>query len=240
MAREVDKRGSGAGTPAESGSGDVQAFVEAMKRAPRPAPGRRGRLVFALDATASRQPTWDRACDLQAEMFQVAASLGGLDVQLVFYRGFGECKASRWMSDPMALARVMTGVSCLAGRTQIARVLRHGLKAAREQNANALVFVGDAMEEDPDELGDLAGQLGLVNLPCFFFHEGRDPLVRSVFAQIGKLSGGACCAFDPGAPQQLRDLLAAVAAYAAGGRQALLEVARSRGGAALQLTDRRG
>ena len=60
--------------------------------------GGRGRLIFALDATASREPTWDRACRIQGEMFEATAALGGLEIQLVFYRGFSECKASRWMT----------------------------------------------------------------------------------------------------------------------------------------------
>ena len=65
----------------------------------------RGRLIFALDATASRQPTWDTAAQLQAEMFETVAAIGGLDVQLVYFRGFKECVASRWLSDPKALAQ---------------------------------------------------------------------------------------------------------------------------------------
>ena len=43
-----------------------------------------GRLLFAMDATASREPSWDQACHLQAEMFGATDGLGGLEVQLVF------------------------------------------------------------------------------------------------------------------------------------------------------------
>lgn len=217
---------------------EVDAFlnkVRAIKPA-HPGGGGRGRLVFALDATASRQPTWDRAMHTQADMFKETQALGGLDIQLVFYRGYGECKASRWYSQADHLLRAMTGVTCLAGRTQIAKVLKHARAESQKKKVNALVFVGDAMEEDPDELGHLAGELGLLGVPCFLFHEGGDPLVRNVFEQIAKLSGGACCAFDANAPQQLRDLLSAVAVYAAGGHKALSDFSARRGGVTKLLT----
>lgn len=237
--RPVPVRPSSADPALREGTGatDVAAFLRTLASVPAPATGRRGRLIFALDATASRQPTWDRACQLQAEMFTAAGSLGGLDVQLVFFRGFGECKHSGWTTDAASLARKMTGVTCLAGQTQIGRVLVHAAKEARANRVNALVFVGDACEEDPDRLGHLAGELGLLGVPAFLFQEGGDPLVASVFRQIAKLSGGAYCAFDGSSAQQLRDLLAAVATYAAGGRLALEHFGRTRGSEAVrQLT----
>lgn len=218
-------------------AGTVDAFVQALQRAAviKPA-GRRGRLIFALDATASRQPAWDRACQIQGQMFAETEALGGLDVQLVYYRGFGECMAAPWVSDSKQLIRLMNSVSCLGGQTQIARVLGHGLGEAAQRKINALVFVGDCMEEDPDVLCHQAGQLGLKNLPVFIFHEGSDANARRTFEQIAKLSGGACCQFDSGSPQMLRELLSAVAIYAAGGRRALVEFAGKTGGEVLALT----
>ncbi|WP_421708958.1 VWA domain-containing protein [Algihabitans sp.] len=217
---------------------EVDAFLKKVRaiQPAQPGAGGRGRLVFALDATASRQPAWDRAMHLQADMFRETQALGGLDIQLVFYRGYGECKASKWYSEADALLRAMTGVTCLAGRTQIRKVLKHGLAETKKRKVNALVFVGDAMEEDVDELGHLAGELGLLGLPCFLFHEGGDPLVRNVFEQVARLSGGACCAFDASAAQQLRDLLSAVAVYAAGGHKALADFSTKRGGVTRLLT----
>ena len=227
--------------PNRAGPGAVEAFVKKLAAMPvvRPA-GARGRLIFSLDATASRQPTWDRACELQAEMFTEAASLGGLDVQLVFYRGFGEFEASRWVGASGELTRRMTGVRCLGGRTQIGRVLRHAITETKARHVNALVFVGDAMEEGIDELCDLAGQLGVLGLPIFLFHEGRDPVAEAAFQQIARLSGGACCPFDAASAKQLRELLRAVAVYAAGGRKALEDFSRSAGGHALLLTRQLG
>src|SRR5690606_12648581 len=119
----------------------------------RPGTGpRRGRLLFALDATMSRQPTWDLACGLQAEMFETVAKTGGLDVQLLYFRGFGECRASSWVSDSTEMARLMTGLRCLGGRTQISKVFSHARNEHNKRRVDAIVYVGDAMEEDVDTL----------------------------------------------------------------------------------------
>jgi len=219
--------------PADSTSGEVADFLARVAGAPKPgtSPGS-GRLIVALDATASREPAWDRAAEIQARMFEEAGKLGGLEVQLAYYRGVGEFRASPWCRDTGALAREMTGVMCRAGRTQIARVLRHARDEARRGRVGALVFVGDCLEENVDRLCALAGELGLLGVPAFLFHEGGDTLARQGFERIAALSGGACCRFDAASPDQLRDLLAAVAVYAAGGRPALEHHARSRGGAA--------
>lgn len=178
-------------------------------------------LIFALDATASRQPTWDRACHLQAEMFQVTKNLGELDVQLVFYRGFGECKASAWYSDTRKLLDKMKTVECLGGLTQITRVLRHTLGQTKKTRVDCLVFIGDCVEEDRDELCHLAGQLGVLKVPIFIFQEGYNTTAQYCFQQMARLSGGEHCIFDSNSPEQLKRLLGAVAAYVVGGRKAL-------------------
>lgn len=183
----------------------------------------------------SREPTWDRACAIQGDMFSETAALGGLDIQLVYYRGFGECRASRWVGDPTALLGLMTGVSCRAGHTQIGKILAHAARETRKRKVDALVFIGDAMEENADTLGQRAGELGVLGVPVFVFQEGDDPVVRRVFEEVARLSGGAYCPFDSASAEHLRELLSAVAVYAAGGRQALLEFGRKRGGEKLRL-----
>jgi hypothetical protein len=230
MAEDRDK------LPADTGAaGEVNAFVRKLAAMPAVKPSGRGRLVFAMDATASREPTWDRACHVQAQMFEVAADLGGLEVQLVFYRGFGECKASSWVADPRELARRMTNVHCLGGQTQIIKVLRHAARETERRKVSALVFAGDCMEESVDTLCHEAGKLGVLGVPAFMFHEGHDPVAAKAFQQVAKLTGGAYCHFDSGSAQQLRDLLSAVAVFAAGGRPALEDYGRKRGGVALQI-----
>jgi hypothetical protein len=184
-------------------------------------PGTRGRLVFALDATMSRQPTWDTACRLQADMFAEAAAVGGLDVQLVYFRGLAECRASRFVSDPRALAGLMERIDCRGGHTQIRKVLAHVRRESEAARVQALVYVGDAMEESVDELCARAGELGIAGVPVFMFQEGGDPIAEQAFREIARLSGGAWCRFSAGSAHELGELLRAVAAYASGGRQAL-------------------
>jgi hypothetical protein len=210
-------------TPANAGA--IDRFLEEVQRLPvRPRTGG-GRIVFAMDATASREPTWDRAARVTGEMFLEAERLGGLEVQLVYYRGFDECRASRWVSEPRRLVELMTRVSCRAGQTQIRRVLRHTLAETQKEPVQALVFIGDCCEEDIDELGRLAGELGIRGVRAFVFQEGQDPVAERAFRDIARLTGGAHCRFDSAAPGQLRELLRAVAAYAAGGVAALEDVA---------------
>jgi len=180
-----------------------------------------GRLIFALDATASRQPTWDTACKLQADMFRETGAIGGLSVQLVYYRGLTECRASRWISQPRQLTSLMEQILCRGGPTQIGKVLAHAKRETPILKISALVFVGDAMEENPDILIRDAAELGHLGVPAFVFQEGANRSVEQVFRQIASLSHGAYCRFDAGAAKQLGELLKAVALFAVGGVAAL-------------------
>jgi hypothetical protein len=222
--------------PTTSSKAEIDEFLQEVASMPRPrSNARRGRLLFALDATASREPTWDRACHLQAEMFKEAAALGGLDIQLCFYRGYREFHASSWFKGSADLLAYMAKVRCVGGMTQIERVLDHAVAETQHRRINALVFVGDCMEENIDRLCDRAGKLGLLGVPAFVFHEGHDWVAARAFQQIAKLSTGAYCHFDATSARQLRDLLRAVAAYAAGGHQALEDLGQREGGLVRQL-----
>ena len=227
--------------PQKSSKAAIDAFVKKVRSTPViKAGGERGRLLFAMDATASREPSWDRACQIQGEMFSETALLGGLDIQLCYYRGFGEFEASPWLSSADALLRRMTSVSCRGGHTQIEKVLRHAIAQHRQKKIQALVFVGDCMEEDVDRLCHLAGQLGILGLPAFLFHEGDEPAAQRAFREIARLSRGAYCSFDAGSAAQLRDLLSAVAVYAAGGQAALQDFSRNRNEVVRRLTRQLG
>ncbi|HZS63245.1 MAG TPA: VWA domain-containing protein [Xanthobacteraceae bacterium] len=215
---------------------EIDAFLARAKSlTPRNMAGQRGRLIFALDATMSREPTWNVARRLQIDMFREAAAIGGLDVQLVYYRGFGECGASAWVGDAERLAGLMEGIDCRGGHTQIGRVLAHARRESERRRVQALVFVGDAMEEALDDLSVAAGELGLLGVPAFMFQEGDDPAAEQAFREIARLSRGAYCRFDPGAAQQLAELLRAAAAYAAGGLKALADPSRRTGPATQKL-----
>jgi hypothetical protein len=209
-----------AGKPAASSKSEIDTFLERAWTL-APASDGRGRLIFALDATMSRQPTWDTACKLQAEMFAEAAKIGGLDVQLVYFRGFNECRASKWVSAPQALRDLMTRIDCRGGHTQIGKVLAHARQETARKKVSVLVFVGDALEESVDRLAAIAGELGLLGVRVFIFQEGRDPQVERGFREIARLSNGAYARFDINAAGELAQLLRAAAVYAAGGLKAL-------------------
>ncbi len=220
----------------KAAQGGVDVFLEKVRLTPfNKKADRRGRLLFAMDATASRRPAWDMAAQIQGEMFQETAALGGLEIQLAYYRGFGEFRASSWTPDEKELLRLMTSVVCLAGETQVGKVLSHAVNETKRQNINALVFVGDSFEEDIDQVGKTAGQLGLLGVPAFMFHEGGDPIAGFAFKQMAKLTNGAYCQFDAHSAQVLKELLGAVAVYAAGGPPALEDLARKRGGEVLKI-----
>src|SRR4051812_35261315 len=176
---------------------EVDAFLAKVKSL-TPASAGRGRLIFAMDATMSRQPAWDLALKLQADMFRAVKAVGALDVQLVYFRGLGETRASKWVGDPEALAQLMTRVFCQGGFTQIRKVLAHARRESEKAKINAVVYVGDCMEEDVDELCQRAGELGLLGVPMFVFQEGREPKAELAFKEIARLTGGAYCRFDAG------------------------------------------
>jgi hypothetical protein len=194
----------------------------------------RGKLVFALDATGSREPTWDMAASLQAAMFEEAAKIGGLDVQLVHFGG-DQILHSPCLSDAHKLVNLMRGIRCMFGATQIGKVLQHVRAENQRERIGAAVFIGDAVEESPGELYDVAAGLGV---PLFMFQEGDGLVlyldqhgapvvahppqkVEQVFREVARLSGGAYGKFDAGAAKQLGELLRAVAAFTVGGAAAL-------------------
>jgi hypothetical protein len=222
----------------EVGADAVAAFLDrarALRVSGEGAGG--GRLIFGLDATMSRQPTWDLAASLQGDMFDAAAAVGGLEAQLVYFRGRGETKASAWTRDAARLAAMMRRIRCEGGLTQIGRVLGHAAGEARARPVAALVLVGDSMEEDFATLAERAGELRLLGVKAFCFHEGADAAAGEAFREIARITGGAYAPFNAGAAAELRALLGAAAAYAAGGLKAL--EARGDGAALRMLADLR-
>jgi hypothetical protein len=224
-----------ANLPAQT-SKRVTAFLEKVRTASR------ARLIFALDATASRQPTWDLACQLQSDMFDEVAKIGGLEIQLVYYRGV-ECKSSAWMLDAVESARAMRKIECEGGKTQIGKVFAHVRTEHAREKVAAVIFVGDAVEELPSELYATAAGLGTPPPPLFMFQEGdvlAMPLdqhgmplasidappqkVEQVFREIARLTNGAYARFNAGAARELAELLRAVAAFATGGLTALADL----------------
>jgi hypothetical protein len=179
-------------------------------------PPARKRLVFAIDATASRQPTWDTAAHVQSQMFLEAGRHGGLEIQLVYFRGYDEMKATGWFSSSTPLVNAMAGVTCKAGHTQINRVLAHVHKQHKEHPIAAMILVGDAFEEPAVHLFE-----SFPSAYCFL--EGENLYARQAFGQIADITNGALLTFDGNSPSQLRELLGAVAAYVTDGVAALAD-----------------
>jgi len=202
----------------KSSSKDIDHFLKAASHIN---PENLGRLVFALDATMSRQPTWDRACQIQSSMFRTTGKKIGLSIQLVYFRGSGECKASKWVANPQALGDLMTGIECRGGTTQISKVLSHTIKETSKKKVSALVFIGDPMEEDIDALCAQAGKLGVHGVKAFMFQEGFDTNTEKAFREIARLTKGAYMRLGTNSAKELEELLCAVAAFANGGYKAL-------------------
>lgn len=219
--KDVTKSGNGPGPLRErSSSSEIASFLKVAGEVGSP---RSGRLIFALDATMSRQPTWDRAMTHQASMFDAVGQAGGLAVQLVYFRGVNECQASKWVINAGALRNLMLGIGCLAGPTQITKILKHSASEAARTPISAVVYIGDALEESLEELCLKAGELGVRGVRCFFFQDGHDLIAERGFREMARITGGAYFRLGPESARELAELLGAIAVYARGGLKALSE-----------------
>jgi hypothetical protein len=116
----------------------------------------------------------------------------------------------------------MERIECRMGHTQLGKILAHAKRETRLLSVQALVFVGDAMEEELDALARDASELGRLGVPAFMFQEGNNRVAEQAFREIARLTHGAYCRFDLGTACQLAELLRAAAVYAVGG-MAMLE-----------------
>ena len=235
----VDPENNSDDTPGKEMSGTVAGFLAQVKQR-KHLPERRSlkRLIFALDATASREPTWDLACSLHGELFLEVGNQAQLAVQLCYYRGLNEFTASPFSPTPEELLGQMQRVHCLAGRTQLERLLAHTLTTARNFPLRGLVFVGDAFEENLPRILQQAGELRLRNVPVFIFQEGSDPRAGEAFARIAATTGGGHVQFNSAGAEELKRLLGAIASFATAGREGLEHFARNSGSRkALQLLE---
>jgi hypothetical protein len=183
-----------------------------------------GRMVVLLDLTASRGLSLAHARRATTGIFEAIKGVGSVLVKLIYYRGQRECKVSDWVGDPEILNQAMLRLSCRAGATQIARALRL-LTEADTPQLSAVVFIGDHCEDDPDALLALAKALGQKGTQIFVFHEcdddSRSVDAQPVFQCMAEASGGIYCEFKPDSGAVLRDLLSSLAAFAAGGSEAV-------------------
>ena len=183
----------------------------------------RPRLLFAMDATASREACWTIAKEITGAMFESVP--GELDVALAYHSGGRLQEMTPFSSEAKAFLDKVQAVRCSAGRTALNEILD---KAAQASRIKALIYIGDCFEEDPTEAVELAQQLKLKGVRCFIFHDtssqaqGYDTrAARTAFEQITRITGGAILPFDETSPDLVKELLSAIALYAAQGIKAL-------------------
>ena len=188
-----------------------------------------GRLLFVLDATASRGPTWDMARGLTGDMIREAASVGQLEMQLVFFSGGMDmprrCAVSEWVTDPVRFVQAMERVRCQSGYTQIAKALEHAVNETVRDRVSATVLIGDMCEaeggDNIDRMAQTAHRLGQLRTRALRLPRGQRPYRGSRLPQIAELSHGAFGRFDAGGAKQLGEMLRAAARFAVGGIGAL-------------------
>ena len=180
-------------------------------------------LLFAMDATASREPAWAVAQQITSKMFeQIPAQL---KVALAYHSGGRLRKITPYTDNARQFADTVHQVHCEAGLTALNAILA---KAAQTRGLKALVYIGDCFEEDEQTAYDLARQLKLTGTKCFFFHDTSSAGsvwgiadARTVFENIVAITGGAVLDFNDQAVQESGDLLQAVAVFASAGKKAL-------------------
>jgi hypothetical protein len=181
----------------------------------------RPRLVFAVDATASREPAWAAARQVTDAL--VKALPGELDVALAVHGGSRVHTFTPFTNDPSTLRDHAAGVTCQAGLTRLLPILSAGLKAP---SVRVVVYIGDVFEESLAHGRLLADTMGRQSIRLIVLHDTVDPGARrdaEVFWDLARRTGGCVLPFDANAPGRLRDLLSAVAVYAVGGEKLLRE-----------------
>jgi hypothetical protein len=178
-------------------------------------------LVFAVDATASREPAWAAARQVTDAL--VKALPGALDVALAVHGGSRVHTFTAFTSDANTLRDRAAGVACQAGVTRLLPILSASLK---QPGVRVVIYVGDVFEESVIQGRRLADAMGAQGTRLIVLHDTADPAARrdaDVFWDFAKRTGGCVLPFDASASGRLRDLLSAVAVYAVGGEKLLRE-----------------
>jgi hypothetical protein len=196
------------------------AFTHAEPPTDTGAPSR-PRLVFAVDATASREPAWTAARQVTDAL--VKALPGELDVALAVHGGSRVHTFTAFTNDARTLRDLAAGVECHAGLTRLLPILAASLK---RQAVRVVIYIGDVFEESLPQGRQLADQMGALGIKLIVLHDTADRGARrdaEVFWDLAKRTGGCVLPFDASASGRLRDILSAVAVYAVGGEKLLRE-----------------
>ncbi len=225
-----------AATIAKASTPAATALRSALGHAEPPAeagPPRRPRLVFAVDATASREPAWAAARQVTDAL--VKALPGELDVALAVHGGTRVHTFTAFTNDATMLRDRAAGVTCEAGLTRMLPILSASLK---QPAVRVVVYIGDVFEESLLQGRQLADAMGRQGTKLIVLHDTSDhAAARSaeLFWDLAKRTGGCVLPFEASASGKLRDLLSAVAVYAVGGEKLLRARQQSLPGAVMLL-----
>lgn len=205
------------GSKALSATPKKETLAKAIQSESRP------RLLFTMDATASREPSWNVAKEITGAMFEAVP--GALDVALAYHGGGRLQEITPFSASAKAFLDKLHMVQCRAGCTALNKILNAAIDIPR---LKALIYVGDCFEESTIEAVELAQQLKLKGVRCFMFHDtssgnqGYDvKTARTIFEQIAQITGGALLPFDENSPGMVKALLEAIAIFASLGIKAL-------------------
>ena len=176
------------------------------------------KIGFLIDATASREHTWEQAQTIQAKMFKAVSGLKAVSLRLVYF-GDNRLTALGWENNPNSVARHMAAVRCHAGLTQIIEGLQSFINEGPEEKAAAIILIGDCFEENSGQAERAAILLKEKGIKLFSFIEGDDPTAQFVFRRLSEITGGKFARFGSDLP--LSDLCEGVALLASGGEKAL-------------------
>ena len=174
----------------------------------------RPRMVFGIDATASREHAWDTARTVTDSLFSAAP--GGIEVALAAHGGNRLSLFTGFHTDVAPLRRAAAAITCEKGMT---RLLDMAEATLQHPGVRALVYVGDCFEEDPLRAMVLADRMRLRGIRLVVLHDLSSAAREDAhfFAVMAARTGGLVLPFDAASLDALRDVLASLAAYVAGG-----------------------
>lgn len=186
-----------------------------------PEPPGRPRLIFAVDATASREPAWRAARGVTDSL--VKALPGALDVALAVHGGGRVHTFTPYTTAANTLRDRAAGVMCKAGFTRLLPIMA---SAVKDPGVKVVIYIGDVFEESLARGRRLADSMGARGTRLIVLHDTADPAARGhaeIFWDLAKRTGGCVLPFEAGASRKLHDLVSAVAVYAVGGERLLQE-----------------
>jgi hypothetical protein len=198
-------------------SGPVAVGAQPVAGVPASKPA--ARLVFAVDATASRSAAWETAKGLTDTLIE--ALPGQLEVSLAVHGGGRVHTFTEFTAHARKLRKIAAGIRCEVGGTRLLDILGHVLEC---EGVRVVVYIGDTFEECPDDARRLADALGARGIRIIILHDVAGEYGGGhVFGDMARRTGGAVIPFDHSAVLRLRELLAAVAVLAVGGPSLLAE-----------------